>query len=144
MVMLEVVMVDMVMLAMLDMVGFGDVHGGGGGGGGGAGVEIRHINDGRIRLLHCAVSKGLRLTNTCFQKRKSRLITFKLRETKTIIDYNLANKKYGSSVKDVKVISGEEIGSRHCLLSMDMMLKKKVRRKVKFRKKLNLWRLRQS
>ena len=139
MVMLEVVMVDMVMLAMLDMVGFGDVHGRGGGG-----VEIRHINDGRIRLLHCAVSKGLRLTNTCFQKRKSRLITFKLRETKTIIDYNLANKKYGSSVKDVKVISGEEIGSRHCLLSMDMMLKKKVRRKVKFRKKLNLWRLRQS
>ena len=138
MVMLEVVMVDMVMLAMLDMVGFGDVHGRGGG------VEIRHINDGRIRLLHCAVSKGLRLTNTCFQKRKSRLITFKLRETKTTIDYNLANKKYGSSVKDVKVISGEEIGSRHCLLSMDMMLKKKVRRKVKFRKKLNLWRLRQS
>ena len=139
MVMLEVVMVDMVMLVMLDMVGFGDVHGRWGGG-----VEIRHINDGRIRLLDCAVSKGLRLTNTCFQKRKSRLITFKSRETKTIIDYNLANKKYGSSVKDVKVISGEEIGSRHCLLSMDMVLKKKVRRKVKFRKKLNLWRLRQS
>ena len=32
MVMLEVVMVDMVMLAMLDMVGFGDVHGREGGG----------------------------------------------------------------------------------------------------------------
>ena len=44
----------------------------------------------------------------------------------------------------MKVILGEEMESRHCLLSLDMVLKKKVRRKVKFRKKLNLWKLRQS
>ena len=43
-----------------------------------------------------------------------------------------------SSVKDVKVNPGEEIVSQHCLLLMDMVFKKKVRRKVKFRKKLKL------
>ena len=44
----------------------------------------------------------------------------------------------------VKVVPGEEIMIQHCLLLMDMVFKKKVRRKVKFRKKLKLWRLRES
>ena len=44
----------------------------------------------------------------------------------------------------MKVIPGEEIVSQHCLLLMDMVFKKKVRRKVKFRKKLKLCRLRES
>ena len=44
----------------------------------------------------------------------------------------------------MKVIHGEEIVSQHCLLLMNIMFKKKVRRKVKFRKKLKLWRLRES
>ena len=49
-----------------------------------------------------------------------------------------------SSVKDVKVNPGEEVKSQHCLLLMDMVSKKKVRRKVKFRKKLKLQGLRES
>ena len=53
-----------------------------------------------------------------------------------MIDYILVNNKYRSSVKDVKVISGEEIVSQLCLLLMDMLFKKKVRSEVKFRKKL--------
>ena len=44
----------------------------------------------------------------------------------------------------VKVDPGEEIMIQHCLLLMDMVFKKKVRKKVKFRKKLKLWRLRES
>ena len=118
-----------------DMGGFGEVHGGFG---------IGQINDGGIRLLDWAVGKGMHLMNTCFQKRKRQLITFRPRETETMIDYILKNNKYRSSVKDVKVIPGEEIVSQHCLLLMDMVLHKKVRRKVKFKKKLKLWRLRES
>ena len=53
----------------------------------------------------------------------------------------LVNSMCRSSVKNVKVIPGEEIVSQHCLLSIDMVFKKKVSRKVKFRKKLKLWRL---
>ena len=85
--------------------------------------------------MHWAVGKGLCLMNTCFQKRKSRLITFRLGETGTITDYILVNNKYSSSVKDVKEIVGEEIVNHHCLLLMDMVFKKKVRSKAKFRKK---------
>ena len=61
-----------------DMGGFGEVHGGFG---------IGQINDGGIRLLDWAVGKGLRLMNTCFQKRKSWLVTFRSGETETMIDY---------------------------------------------------------
>ena len=82
--------------------------------------------------------------NTCSQKRESWLVTFRSVKTETMIDYFLVNNKYKSSVKDVRVIPGEEIVSQHCLLVMDMVLKKKVRRKVKFRKKSKLWRLRES
>ena len=116
-----------------DVGGFGEVHGGFG---------IRQINDRGIRLLEWAVGKGLHLMNTGFQK--SWLITFRSGETETMIDYIFVNNEYRSSVKDVKVIPGEEIVSQHCLLLMDMAFKKKVRRKVKFRKKLKLWRLRKS
>ena len=117
------------------MGGFGEVHGGFG---------IGQMNDGRIRLLDWSVVKGLHLMNTCFQKRKSRLISFRPGETETLVDYILVNKKYRSSVKGVKVIPGEVIVNQHCLLLMDMLFKKKVRRKVKFRKKMKLWRLRES
>ena len=117
-----------------DMGGFGEVNGG---------FRIGQISDGGIRLLDWAVGKGLHLMNTCFQKRK-RLITFRSGGTETMIDYILVNNKYRSSFKDVKVIPGEEIVSQHCPLLMDMVFKKKVRRKVKFRKKFKMWRLRES
>ena len=61
-----------------------------------------------------------------------------------MIDYILVNSKYRSSVKDVKVIPAEEIVSQHCLLLVDMVFREKVKRKVKFRKRLKLWRLRES
>ena len=76
--------------------------------------------------------------NTCFQKKKSWLITFRSGENEKMIDYILVNNKYRSSVKDVKVIPGEEVVCQHCLLLMDMVFIKKVWRKVKFRKKLKL------
>ena len=44
----------------------------------------------------------------------------------------------------MKVTPGEEVVSEHFLLLMNMMFKKKVRMKVKLRKKLKLWRLRES
>ena len=82
--------------------------------------------------------------NTCFQKRTSRPITFRLRETEPMIDYIYGSNKYRSSVKDVKVIPGEETVSQHCLLLIDILFKKRVRRKLKFRKQLELRRLRES
>ena len=77
--------------------------------------------------------------DTCFQKKKSGLITFTSGETETMTDYILVSNKYKSSVKDVKVIPGEEaVSQQHCLLLMDMVFKKKIKRRVKFRKELKL------
>ena len=76
------------------------------------------------------VVKELGFLNTCFQKKKRWLITFRSSETETMIDNILVNNKYRSSVKDVKVIPSEEIVSQHFLLLMDMLFKKKVRKKV--------------
>ena len=56
-------------------------------------------------------------------------------ETETMLDKILVNNKHRGSVKDVKVIPGEEIVSQHCLMLMYMVFKKKVRREVKCRKK---------
>ena len=74
--------------------------------------------------------------NTCFQKRKSLLITFGLGETEIMIDFIFVN-KYRQCATDVKEIVGQ-----NCLLLMDMVFKNKVSRKLKFRKKLKLWNLR--
>ena len=94
-------------------------------------------------MLDWAVGKGLHLLNTRFQKRKGWLITFRSDKIETMINFILVNNKYRSSIEDVKVISGEETVSQHCLLLNDMVFKK-VKRKVKFKKKLKLWRLRES
>ena len=98
--------------AAIDMGGFGKVHGG---------FEIGQKNGGGIILLDCAVRKGLHLMNTCFQKRKSRLIKFKLSENETMINYILVKEKYRSNAQDVKIIPGEGIVNQHCLLLMDMV-----------------------
>ena len=65
------------------------------------------------KIVGKAISKGLRLMNTCFQKRKCWLMTFRLGETETMIDYILRNSRYRSSVQDVLIISGEELVSQH-------------------------------
>ena len=52
------------------------------------------------------------------------IITFRLGETNTMIDYILVNNRYRSGIKNVKVISDEKIVSQHSLLSMDSVLKK--------------------
>ena len=48
---------------------------------------IGQTNNGGIRLLDWAVGKGLHLMNTCFEKRKTRLITFRSCETERMITF---------------------------------------------------------
>ena len=79
-----------------------------------------------------AVGKGLHLKNSL---QKIWLLTFRSGETEIVTEYIFVNDKYRISAKDVKVISDEGIVSQHSLLLMDMGLKKKVRRKLKFGKK---------
>ena len=54
---------------------------------------IWQINCGGITLLDQAVGKGLHLMKTCFQKRKSKLMTFTSGEIKTMINYFLVKNR---------------------------------------------------
>ena len=74
---------------------------------GGEGREggIGQISEGGNRLFDWAVIKGLPLMNSCFQKSKSWLVTF--RSDELVLDYILVDNRYRSSVNYVKVISGE-------------------------------------
>ena len=56
-----------------------------------------------------AAGEVLHLINTWFLRRKSWLIKFRLGEIETFVNYILVNNLNKSSVKDVKVIPGEEI-----------------------------------
>ena len=67
-----------------DMGGFGELH---------RGFNIGLINDGEIRLLDWTAGKALGWMNTCVQKRKNWLITFRLGETETMIDCIFLNNK---------------------------------------------------
>ena len=53
-----------------------------------------------------------------------------------MIGYIPVNNGHRSIVKDIKVISVEEIVSQHCLLLMDVLFKKKVKRKKKVQKEI--------
>ena len=76
-----------------DNGGFGEVH---------CGFAVGQLNDRGIRLSDWAFGKGLYLISTCFHKRKSWLITFKLGETETMIDYIFVNNRYRICVNYVK------------------------------------------
>ena len=65
------------------------------------------------------MSCNLVIGNTCFKKRTNHLITFTLGEKSTQIDYVLIRKTFYKQVRDVKVISGEEIAKQHHLLVCD-------------------------
>ena len=117
------------------------------------GFGTGQIRDGGIRLLEWGVGKWLCLMNTCFKKTKSWLITFRSGETETMIacmllitsiDIVLMLLWYHILDQGCEIIPGEEIVSQHCLLLVGMVLKKKVRSKAISRKKLQLWRLRES
>ena len=55
--------------------------------------------EGSDYCIDWAVGKGLRLMNTYLQKSKSQLITFRLGETESMIDYIFVNNRYISGVK---------------------------------------------
>ena len=103
-----------------DMGGFGEVL---------EGLKIQQISGRGMRLLDWAAGNGLHLLNTCFLKGKIGLQYLDQVKLKQSLIYLLVNKKYRNSVKDMKVISGEEIMSQHCLLLMDMVFKKRSRAK---------------
>ncbi|HXJ94687.1 MAG TPA: reverse transcriptase domain-containing protein [Terriglobia bacterium] len=113
--------------------GFEGVHGGNGFG-------ERNV-EGEM-LLEFAEAMELAVVNTWFRKEACKRITYESGEDKSQIDFVLVRRSELSSVKDIKVIAGEECIQQHrllvCVLDIKQQLKK-VREKPMSR--CRVWKL---
>ena len=84
-------------------------------------------NEDGEKILESAESLGLVLVNTCFEKKKEHLITYKSGGNETQIDYTMVRKEDFKKVKNCKVIPGEEVVTQHrllCAVEGDKQMKK--------------------
>ena len=93
------------------------------------------------RILEYALAFDLLLGNTCFKKRDSHLITYKLRNIAVQIDFIHFCRTMRKLVTDVKVIPGKEVALQHQLLVCDMRIDVPPKSKRKFTPCLKVWKL---
>jgi len=93
------------------------------------------------RILECAESLDLAITNTFFEKREEHLITYKSGNSETQIDYILVRKQDLKMVKNCKVIPGEEVVSQHRLLCVTLHLLEDRPPRKTFTPKIKIWKL---
>ncbi|KAJ0970135.1 hypothetical protein J5N97_023012 [Dioscorea zingiberensis] len=113
--------------------GYEQVHGGYGYG---------NRNEEGKSILDFALAHDLVLTNTCFKKRESHLITFKNGGNCSQIDFLVTRRRDKSICKDCKVIPGEALTTQHRLVVLDVKKKGivKTERRVK-QNKIRWWAL---
>ena len=114
--------------------GYREVHGGMGYGRPEPDVESE-------RTLEYALAFNLLLGNTCFKKRDSHLVTYKLGNVAMQIDFILFRRPMRKLVADVKVIPGKEVALQHQLLVCDMRIDVPPKSKSKFTPCLKVWML---
>ena len=85
---------------------------------GGFGFVTRNVEGERI--LEMGAALDMIVCNTFYKKRDSRLVTYNSGDCKTQIDYIMVRKADAKAVKDVKVLSGEEVAQQHQLLVCDL------------------------
>ena len=81
-------------------------------------------------FLDWAVGKELWLMNTCFQKRKSWLLTFRLGETETMVDYVLVNNCEFETVSPRLCSVWKKFRELSCVLARKHSLSLKQRGKI--------------
>ena len=97
------------------------------------------------RILEFGSDMDMVVTNTMFQKRPSRLITYisgdENNRTRTQIDYILIGRKNFKLVKDVKVIAGEEVAKQHNLVIGDLQIRRPKQAKKVYVPRRKTWKL---
>ena len=109
---------------------------------GGFGFGTRNLEGERILELGAALD--LKVCNTFFKKRESRLITYKSGPHHTQIDYFLVKGADLKTIKDVKVIGGEEVAQQHQLLICDLVVPMGKKKKKCFVSKRKVWKLKDN
>ena len=106
---------------------------------GGHGYGLRNTEGERI--LEFAVAHDLVVANTHFHKKDNHLITYHSDGSSSQIDYILVRKSDFKQVRNIKVITGEEVVTQHRLLASDMKWKFVKQTKKTFTPKLRTWKL---
>ena len=109
---------------------------------GGFGLGTRNVEGERILELGAALD--MVVCNTFFKKRESRLVTYKSGPYCTQIDYFLVKGSDWKTVKDVKVIGGEEVAQQHQILICDLIVPMEKKKKKSFVPKRKVWRLKEN
>ncbi|XP_016566732.1 uncharacterized protein LOC107864826 [Capsicum annuum] len=86
-------------------------------------------NEQGVALLDFARAFGMVIVNSSFPKKEDRLVTFRSAIAKTQIDFLLFRKGDKVLCKDCKVISSENLSTKHRLLVIDLGLKKDKKRR---------------
>jgi len=106
------------------------------------------LNDNGLRLLSFASFNSLVVCNSLFRHKPIHQLSWYSRALKTasMIDYFLVNRRFKSSVHDVRVMRGAEVGSDHHMVRCKIRLKLKAvpRRHPPPRLQLSLLRARQN
>ena len=106
---------------------------------GGYGFSVRNTEGGCI--LEMGAALDMVVCNTWFKKRDSRIITYSSGDCSTQIDYILVRNKDRKLVKDVTIISREEVLSQHRIVVLDVKIKFCKEEKQLFIPKRKVWKL---
>ncbi|VDL86085.1 unnamed protein product [Nippostrongylus brasiliensis] len=87
-----------------------------------SGHGIRTRNDDGERIVDLASAHDLAICNTFFAKRESQNVTYSSGRRKTEIDYILVRRPALKTVKDVKVLPGEDVATQHSPLIADIAM----------------------
>ncbi|VDO94756.1 unnamed protein product [Heligmosomoides polygyrus] len=109
---------------------------------GGKGIDL--INPDGERILDLAIAHDLAVCSTFFAKRESQKVTYASGGRRTEVDHILVRRAALKTVRDVKVIPGEDVASQHRPLVADLRIPLPTRPKVRTEPRIRWWRLRGS
>ncbi|VDL64750.1 unnamed protein product [Nippostrongylus brasiliensis] len=98
-------------------------------------------NEDGERIIDLAVSNDLAICSTFFAKRKSQKVTYSSQGRRTEIDYILVRRQALKTVKDVKVLPGEDVTTQRKPLVADLNITLPPKRKVKMERRIRWWKL---
>ncbi|VDP13261.1 unnamed protein product [Heligmosomoides polygyrus] len=107
---------------------------------GGKGVGM--VNPDGERIIDLAVAHDLVIYSTFFAKRESQKVTYASGGRRAEVDHILVRRPNLKTVRDVKVLPGEEVASQHRRLVADLNIPLPSKSKIRTEHRIRRWRLR--
>uniref|UniRef100_A0A7I4Z3B2 Reverse transcriptase domain-containing protein n=1 Tax=Haemonchus contortus TaxID=6289 RepID=A0A7I4Z3B2_HAECO len=106
---------------------------------GGRGIGVR--NEEGERILDLAMAHDLAVCSTFFAKRRSQKVTYSSGGNGTEIDHVLVSRSSLKTVKDIKVLPGEELATQHRPLPADIAIELPKKSRTRTERRIRWWKL---